>query len=142
MYSGAHAGAKPRVPPFFLALPPREPPPPREALELAPSVLRALTSYAWPGNIRELENEVQRWVALCAGGVAVEDLSPAIAGTPLVTAFDPDDLRLRPRIEAMERELIGRALEATGNNQTKAAERLGLSRYGLQKKLKRLQEDA
>ncbi|MEM6296084.1 MAG: sigma 54-interacting transcriptional regulator, partial [Myxococcota bacterium] len=107
-------------------------------LELAPSVVRALTAYAWPGNVRQLENEVQRWVALCEGGVALEDLSGPIAGTSAPEPFDPDDLRIRPRVDRMERELIARALEQTGNNQTKAAALLGLSRYGLQKKLKRL----
>lgn len=114
-----------------------------QGLELAPSVMRALSGFAWPGNVRQLENEVQRWVALCEGAVGPGDLSPAIAGTATATsdtAFDPDDLRIRPRVDRMERELIARALETTGNNQTKAATLLGLSRYGLQKKLKRMQE--
>ena len=54
---------------------------------------------------------------------------------------DPDDLRLKPRIERMERLLIARAMARTDGNQTQAAQLLGLSRYGLQKKLKRLEED-
>jgi len=110
-------------------------------LRLAPSVARALRSYAWPGNVRQLENEVQRWIALCEGAVALEDLSPAIIGVSESDPLDPDDLRIRPRVERMERELIARALEKTGNNQTQAAQLLGLSRYGLQKKLKRLEVD-
>lgn len=109
--------------------------------QLAPSVVRALRGYSWPGNVRQLENEVQRWIALCEGAVALQDLSAAIIGAAEPEGVDPDDLRIRPRIERMERDLIARALERTGNNQTQAAQLLGLSRYGLQKKLKRLELD-
>ncbi|MFN3185604.1 MAG: sigma 54-interacting transcriptional regulator [Nannocystaceae bacterium] len=111
------------------------------ALRLAPSVSRALQAYAWPGNVRQLENEVQRWIALCEGAVALQDLSAAISGAAPAEALDPDDLRIKPRVERLERDLIARALEKTGNNQTQAAQLLGLSRYGLQKKLKRLELD-
>lgn len=110
-------------------------------LRLAPSVVRAMRGYAWPGNVRQLENEVQRWIALCEGAVALQDLSAAIVGAAQPEGIDPDDLRIRPRIERMERDLIARALQRTGNNQTQAAQLLGLSRYGLQKKLKRLELD-
>lgn len=110
-------------------------------LRLAPSVSRALQAYAWPGNVRQLENEVQRWIALCEGAVALQDLSGAIGGTTSPEVIDPDDLRIKPRVERLERDLIARALEKTGNNQTQAAQLLGLSRYGLQKKLKRLELD-
>ncbi len=109
---------------------------------LAPSAVRALRAYAWPGNVRQLENEVQRWIALCDGAVGLQDLCPAIAGTAEPEGIDPDDLQLRPRIERVERDLISRALERTANNQTQAAQLLGLSRYGLQKKLKRLELEA
>ncbi len=110
-----------------------------QPLALAPSVCRALRGFDWPGNVRQLENEVQRWIALCEGAVGPADLSPPIAGVRTLGAIDPDDLRIRPRVDQMERELIARALEQTGNNQTQAAQLLGLSRYGLQKKLKRLE---
>jgi transcriptional regulator with GAF, ATPase, and Fis domain/serine/threonine protein kinase len=109
-------------------------------LDVEPAAMRALRSYAWPGNVRELENEVQRWVALCEGTVTLDDLSPAILGRN-DESVDPDDLRIRPRVERLERELIERALESTEGNQTRAAELLGLSRYGLQKKLRRLTEE-
>ena len=110
-----------------------------EPLEVSASALRKLTRYPWPGNVRELENEVQRWLALCEDRVMPDDLSPAIEGS-LADVDDPDDLELRPRVDRLERELIARAMERTGNNQTQAAQLLGLSRYGLQKKLKRLEE--
>jgi transcriptional regulator with GAF, ATPase, and Fis domain len=111
-----------------------------EPLHISASALRKLTRYPWPGNVRELENEVQRWLALCEDRVMPEDLSPAIEGSS-VEVEDPDDLELRPRVERLERELIGRAMERTGGNQTQAAQLLGLSRYGLQKKLKRMDEE-
>ena len=69
------------------------------------------------------------------------DLSPAIEGSS-AEVEDPDDLELRPRVDRLERELIARAMERTGGNQTQAAQLLGLSRFGLQKKLKRLEEQA
>ncbi|KIG13190.1 Response regulator of zinc sigma-54-dependent two-component system [Enhygromyxa salina] len=113
-----------------------------EPLVVSPSALRKLVRHAWPGNVRELENEVQRWLALCEDRVMPDDLSAAIEGAGVdVTVDDPDDLELRPRVERLERELIARAMERTGNNQTQSAQLLGLSRYGLQKKLKRLQQD-
>jgi transcriptional regulator with GAF, ATPase, and Fis domain len=110
-----------------------------EPLEVSASAMRKLVRYPWPGNVRELENEVQRWLALCEDRVMPDDLSPAIEGSS-IDVDDPDDLELRPRVERLERELIARAMERTGGNQTQSAQLLGLSRYGLQKKLKRLEE--
>jgi transcriptional regulator with GAF, ATPase, and Fis domain len=109
-------------------------------LELAAATLRKLVAHAWPGNVRELENEVARWVALCEQRVMPEDLSPLIGAAGPDAHEDPDDLTLRPRVDRLERELIARAMQRTGNNQTQAAALLGLSRFGLQKKLKRLDE--
>ncbi len=108
----------------------------RAELEVAPAALRVLAAHAWPGNVRELENEVLRWVALCDGVVEAADLSPSMHGTP-TTAADPDDLRIRPRVDRLERDLIARAMTKAKGNQTRAAELLGLSRFGLQKKLRR-----
>ncbi|MCB9702029.1 MAG: sigma 54-interacting transcriptional regulator [Myxococcales bacterium] len=111
-------------------------------LSFAASALRFLARYPWPGNVRELENEIQRLAVLVESRVEAEDLSPRIreaaegGGAP-----DPDDLALRPRIDRLERELIARALERAEGNQTRAAELLGLSRYGLQKKLRRMSGD-
>jgi len=109
-------------------------------LSIAPAALRVLCRHAWPGNVRELENEVQRWIALAEGTVEVEDLSPALVGGVGDPGPDADDLQIRPRVDRLERDLIKRALDRTGNNQTKAAALLGLSRFGLQKKLRRLAE--
>jgi transcriptional regulator with GAF, ATPase, and Fis domain/tetratricopeptide (TPR) repeat protein len=111
-------------------------------LTVSAAAMRALARYAWPGNIRELENEVQRWVALVEARVEPADLSPAIVNAGAEAGSDPDDLRLRPRLERLERELLEKAMGVAQGNQTKAATLLGLSRFGLQKKLRRLAGDA
>jgi DNA-binding NtrC family response regulator len=90
--------------------------------------------------VRELENEITRADALSGDRIGVADLSPqvAAAGDPgVVVPDDPDSLLLKPRVERLERSLLREALGRAANNQTKAAEILGLSRFGLQKKLKR-----
>jgi DNA-binding NtrC family response regulator len=97
-----------------------------------------LVAYPWPGNVRELENELARAAALGDAVIGVGDLSPAIAAAdPTNAPAEPDDLRMKPRIERMERQLIREALGRANGNQTLAARALGLSRFGLQKKLKR-----
>ena len=111
-------------------------------LTVSAAAMRALARYAWPGNIRELENEVQRWVALVEARVEPAELSPAIAQIGGEAASDPDDLRLRPRLDRLERELLEKAMTVAQGNQTRAAVLLGLSRFGLQKKLRRLAGDA
>ena len=114
-------------------------------LEVTAQALRVLSEHTWPGNVRELENEVRRWLALCDGRVGPEDLSPAIRGAAPSEGeagpADPDDLTLKAHLEALERRLLRRALERTGGNQTQAAKLLGVSRFGLQKKLQRLGVD-
>jgi serine/threonine-protein kinase PknK len=107
---------------------------------LDPAALARLVVHRWPGNVRELENEITRADALSGARIGVADLSPAVAaaGDPgAVVADDPDSLLLKPRVERLERALLREALGRAANNQTKAAEILGLSRFGLQKKLKR-----
>ncbi|HEX2659618.1 MAG TPA: sigma 54-interacting transcriptional regulator, partial [Polyangia bacterium] len=106
-----------------------------------PGAMARLRAYRWPGNIRELENEISRAVALSPSDrIGVADLSPHIAGegeAALTTLEDPDSLTLKPRVERLERALLREALTRSAGNQTKAAETLGLSRFGLQKKLRR-----
>jgi transcriptional regulator with GAF, ATPase, and Fis domain len=96
-----------------------------------------LMGYPWPGNVRELENEVMRAGALGGPEIEPEDLSPHISGGVPLALSDPDDLDLRTRVEHVERELIARALKRTNGNHTQAARVLGLSRYGLLKKMQR-----
>ena len=100
--------------------------------------LARLLAHPWPGNVRELENELARAVALGGATIGLADLSPAIAAAdPQAPPIADDDLSLKPRVERLERSLIADALARARGNQTVAARTLGLSRFGLQKKLKR-----
>jgi transcriptional regulator with GAF, ATPase, and Fis domain/tetratricopeptide (TPR) repeat protein len=102
------------------------------------TAMSRLCAYPWPGNVRELENELARASALAGEVIGADDLSRAIATTDLSRRpLSPNDLRMRPRVEALERALVEDAMERANGNQTAAAKLLGLSRYGLQKKLKR-----
>jgi serine/threonine-protein kinase PknK len=95
-----------------------------------------LASFAWPGNVRQLENEVRRAIVMADGVIDVGELSPDVArGGPPGKAGGTD---LRSRVDALEAELVVDALAKTRGNQTKAAQALGLSRFGLQKMMKRL----
>jgi transcriptional regulator with PAS, ATPase and Fis domain len=111
-------------------------------LRIAPDALAALQRYRWPGNVRELENEVLRWLALHAGAACIElaQLSPGIQSAA-GRSVDPADLgTLRPMEEAtelLERYLIRKAIGASEGRKSDAARRLGLSRQGLYKKIKR-----
>jgi DNA-binding NtrC family response regulator len=94
-------------------------------------------AYPWPGNIRQLENEVRRAIVLADGRIDVAELSADVArGGPV--AARGAGLDMRARVDALEVELVTEALEKTRGNQTRAAQMLGMSRFGLQKMMKRL----
>ena len=100
--------------------------------------LDALSSYNWPGNIRELENEIQRLVIQAEPGhwIEITDLSPRlrkIEGT--VTRIAPKQGTLKEMMEQVERWLLTEALRDHGGNKTKTAVTLGITREGLHKKL-------
>ena len=97
-----------------------------------------LLVFPWPGNVRQLENEIRRAIVLSDGVIDAEQLSPEVAGATTVMRVVLDGLNVRDRIDALEVELVQRALERTRGNQTQAAKLLGLSRFGLQKMMKRL----
>jgi len=121
--------------------------------EIDPAALAVLSSYAWPGNIRELENVIERAVLFCDGSVLrPSDLPPELGekepGAPATpTARDPapapspnDGLKeqVKAAMNRLETELIVKALEQTGGNVTHAARLLKISRKGLQLKMKEL----
>ncbi len=108
-----------------------------EGRRMSPEAMALLVGYAWPGNVRELENEVLRVAALAGRVIQPRDLSPHIAGGVPLSVVGRDEMNLKVRVEHLERELLQRALQQAGGNHTQAALRLGLSRFGLLKKLRR-----
>jgi len=107
---------------------------------VSPKVMRCFNAYSWPGNVRELENLLERGVILCDGEqLDVSQLPPRVAaGETGAMAFviGRESLSIRQAGEAMERELIARALESTGGNRTHAAKILEISLRSLIYKIK------
>jgi len=119
---------------------------------LSPEVLSLFASYWWPGNVRQLRNEVQRAVALAAPGSTVvpEHLSPDLTseapaqgpGATGSTAGSAPALKagqtLADLVDEVERSLIAETMDKSGGNIAETARTLGLTRRGLYLKLKRL----
>jgi nitrogen regulation protein NR(I) len=125
----------------------------KHVVGVEPDALDILASYAWPGNIRELENVVERAVLFCdTQNVRVQDLPPEVRGTlaPTQAPITEADLQaafasegglkehVKVAMNRLERELVGRALAQTSGNVTHAARLLKISRKGLQLKMKEL----
>jgi len=134
----------------------------KEIASIAPDAVARLVAYHWPGNIRELENLMERTMLFCEGPeIRLSDLPPEIsnlAGALLPAAAIDDAGRalpagassaasaaagasslkeaVRAETERVERELIQRALDETGGNVTQAARKLKISRKSLQTKMK------
>lgn len=102
-------------------------------VRLSPSVHQRLISYRWPGNVRQLENVLERLLVLSSSDlITVEDLPEELTLTPAnSTMLWPDLPDEGISLEAIERELISRALEKFGGNQTQAARYLDISRRTL-----------
>ncbi len=111
----------------------------KRKVTISKAALDALAVYRWPGNIRQLENEVRRALVLADDVITPDVLSPDIARESGSAEASKDGLDLRGQVDALESELVRAALKRTEGNQTRAAELLGLSRFGLQKMIKRLQ---
>ncbi len=102
-------------------------------------VLDAMNRYAWPGNIRELRNAVERMMLLADGGrITTACLPPEIAGSTASDAIASDELNLA----ALERHAIGRALRECDGQKTEAAKRLGISLRTLYNRLAAYAEQA
>ena len=109
--------------------------------------MRRLMAYAWPGNVRQLENTAERAFAFRGGReqLDVDDLPPELAGAGATQASAalalPDDgMDLTAFVAGIERELIQRSLERTRGNKEQAAKLLRLKRTTLVEKLKRLRD--
>jgi Nif-specific regulatory protein len=112
----------------------------RGTMEFEPAVMRRLMNAPWPGNVRQLRNEVTR-MAACSrlNVIAEEDLWE---GMPNPGHDQPANEKvkvqsLKKAVAEMEKRMIGEALRETRNNQQQAARLLGLSRQGLINKMKR-----
>ena len=115
--------------------------------EVAPpseDALRALSGYAWPGNVREMENVIERAVALNATGwIGLDDLPPEIVygapESPTGVSAPPAGSRgdLDGAVSSLEREMIGKALRESDGVKARAAKLLGISERNLWYKLKK-----
>ena len=118
--------------------------------EVNPSAMELLLSYSWPGNIRELENVIERCVLFCDDkAIGLQHLPPDIGGGEVAASSTgeipiPDDIQidggLKDQVKAatanLEKQLIVKALEQTNRNVTRAARLLKISRKSLQTKMK------
>ncbi len=107
-----------------------------------PAALDALQSYGWPGNIRELENAVERAVIMCRGDqVGLADLPLALRELGRETPLPQVDIKAGVSLREMERQLILKTLEETGGNKSRAARLLGITRRTLLNKLQEYQSE-
>jgi two-component system response regulator AtoC len=116
-----------------------------KAVTVSQDAMRRLMAYDWPGNVRQLENAIERAVAFTAGRgqIDVDDLATEIQRAqepppPAAIALPDDGIDLDAFVANIERELIQRSLERTGGNKGAAARLLNLKRTTLVEKLKRL----
>jgi two-component system NtrC family response regulator len=111
-------------------------------IELAPEVWKVLYSYHWPGNIRELENTIERALVMSSDETIILGDLPDYLVKKEEEKIDldkivPRNLTLDEALEQIEGKLIVRALKSSNNVQSKAAEMLGISRHVMHYKMKK-----
>ncbi len=107
----------------------------KRMLGITEAASKILLQYPWPGNVRELENVIERAVALAEGDhVTPEDLPPQVRERRSADMLQ-GALQRALTLDELEREYIHRVLQAEGGNKTRAAQRLGLDRKTLYRKL-------
>src|SRR2546423_2356674 len=123
---------------------PEVPGTPRTPMTVSQQAMRHLMAYPWPGNVRQLENAIERAVAFGAGRPQIDagDLPSEVqqaqeAVAPAAIALPENGLDLSEYVGRIERELIQLSLDRTGGNKGKAARLLNLKRTTLVEKLKR-----
>jgi DNA-binding NtrC family response regulator len=116
-----------------------------QAKTVSQEAMRRLMSYFWPGNVRQLENAIERAIAMCGARpqIDVGDLPAEMASNDSRPMTSPvvlpeDGVDLDALVASIERDLIERSLERTGGNKGRAAKLLNLKRTTLVEKLKRL----
>jgi two-component system response regulator HupR/HoxA len=105
-------------------------------------------AFDFPGNVRELENEIRRMVALAKDGeyLTTQNMSPALLATlprkvSTLNGFTPEGATLKDKVESLEKHVVSEVLLRHRWNQSRAANELGLSRVGLANKIKRYDLD-
>lgn len=99
-----------------------------------------LMKYDYPGNVRELENIIERAVVISRGTlITVEDLPFRSKGGTSAGAAEGAETKLREALDRLECNMIRKALQVRGGNQTRAAEMLGISERILRYKIKKHQ---
>ncbi len=106
--------------------------------EITQEAVNLLMAYDWPGNVRELRNAVEQMVVLARGDrLTVRDIPAAIRSGADLTKISVVRPGMTMTVEEAERQLIVQALKETGGNRTHAADKIGMSRRTLHRKLKR-----
>jgi two-component system response regulator PilR (NtrC family) len=118
--------------------------------QIAPEAMQLLQNYAFPGNVRELENVLERAVTLSTDGVITPDhlrlrsgtraagTESAASAAPMGAAVATADIALGSQLESIERDAIIKALEKTRYNKTAAAKLLGMTFRALRYRIKKL----
>ena len=117
----------------------------KNVIGLSPELIDTFEKYPWPGNVRQLQKEIERLVALTQTGSVVE---PGCCSRELVAFFsenkkqnerinEKSGLAMGDHVQRLEIDLIKRALKESGGNKTGAAQVLQITRQGLLKKIKR-----
>ena len=110
-------------------------------VELAPEVWKLLYNYSWPGNVRQLENVLERAVVLNSEGtITLDDLPEELTEAEAdfdVDRFIPPNMPLQIALERIEERLIVRALTQCNNVQSHAAKALGITKSLIQHKMKK-----
>jgi two-component system, NtrC family, response regulator AtoC len=116
----------------------------RPSVTISQEAMRRLMAYQWPGNVRQLENAIERAVAFGAarGQIDVSDLPPELtsfeaSSLPAAVSLPDTGLDLAALVARIESELIQRSLERTGGNKGQAAKLLNMKRTTLVEKIKR-----
>ena len=103
-------------------------------------VMEVLQRYDWPGNVRQLRNEVERMAALADGGVQIgfELVSDTLRGVQVEPAAALEGESLPQALQRIKKTIIVDVLAGCEGNRTRAAAQLGISRPNLQKTMRRL----